>query len=43
MLLPMSDIYGEVSDLWDKEQRKFQYAALDLAASFRILSNSKDA
>jgi 3-methyladenine DNA glycosylase AlkD len=27
-------------DLWDKEQREFQYAALDLAASFRKLASS---
>lgn len=32
---------GILSDLWDKEQREFQYAALDLAASFRKLSSSQ--
>lgn len=30
---------GMLTDLWDKEQREFQYAALDLAASFRKLSS----
>jgi 3-methyladenine DNA glycosylase AlkD len=30
---------GILGELWDKEQREFQYAALDLAASFRKLSS----